>query len=94
VAEISRLRAVLSREHDEVIAACLAIEEWPWRNEFLASYPRERRERIAAAIRRHANQAPAPKLRESLLESLDGRVALATPVPGIFRRTWLRVAKR
>ena len=79
------IRALLQREPDAIVGACLAMDAWPWRDEVLRKLPSERRAPVAAAMQRPVTA----KMRDTLIALLDARL-----VPGSARPRAHAFAKR
>jgi hypothetical protein len=75
----ARVALILRRESDIVVAECLALAEWPWRNPILSSLPRRRRERVLQQIRDRGDLPAAPARKAAVLASLEARLAARQP---------------
>jgi hypothetical protein len=89
----------LLREPDRLVVALLRCGPWEWQAALFAAFTPARRRSVEAALRAVASaDAPAPALRDALIQGLRTRVAQIGPVdagtPAPWQRAWRRIAGR
>ena len=81
-ADANALFAVLDREPVAFVAACVRADEWPWRDALLARLDARRRAEVVDLLRESTDMELAPRMRETLLAKLDGRLQAGSASSG------------